>query len=475
MKTVFSRTLSTISLVLFISILLFGFVARFEFSRLFLKEKEANLQKECEAICEISADFFRDPDEYSEESFLAELELSSKLTATKLLLINSNGRILYCSHQSDFDNPSKVILSNEASESLKNDSPLKSDDLNGLFSEKKYYVSMPLLSADGLNLGYTVIVYAETEQIGIMLAKTTNIFVIIALIVFLLAILASSYLAKKEAVPLKELSSAAAQFGRGNFAVRASVGKGSTEEERELTRAFNRMAESIENSDRQRKEFIANVSHELKTPMTSIAGYMDGMIDGTIPQEDHEKYMRRVSEEVRRLSRLVRNMLEISRIQDKGMPEEKKRKFDICESIGRTLLSFEQKIHQKSLFVEVHMPDMGLTVKADEDSITQVIYNLLDNAVKFCNDNGHIFIQASSDGAKVSVGISNTGPTISEEEIPFVFDRFHKADKSRSIDRDGAGLGLYLVKTILLAHGEDVTVTSRDNVTRFTFTLPFSG
>jgi len=232
------------------------------------------------------------------------------------------------------------------------------------------------------------------------------------------------------------------------------------------------MATSIEKSELQHREFVANVSHELKTPMTTIAGYMDGMIDGTIPQQEHKKYMGIVSGEVRRLSRLVRNMLEVARIQDQGIPEEKKHKFDICETIGRTLLSFEQKINQKYLEVEVQMPDNGVGVWAEEDSITQVVYNLVENAVKFCEQGGSLFLQVESDGTKATVSVANTGPTIAEEELPLLFERFHKTDKSRSEDREGVGLGLHIVRTIVVTHGEDISVTSRDGVTRFSFTLP---
>ena len=240
----------------------------------------------------------------------------------------------------------------------------------------------------------------------------------------------------------------------------------------ELTVAFNNMATGLAKSEVQRREFVANVSHELKTPMTTIAGYMDGMIDGTIPAELHLQYMTRVSDEVRRLSRLVRSMLEVSRIQDQGIPEEKKRRFNICESIGRILLTFEQRINVKSLDVEVQMPDNGVGVWAEEDSITQVIYNLIDNAVKFCDEGGALYLQVESDGVKATVSVANTGQTIPEAELPLVFDRFHKTDKSRSRDREGVGLGLYIVRTIVATHGENISVTSRDGVTRFSFTLP---
>ena len=206
--------------------------------------------------------------------------------------------------------------------------------------------------------------------------------------------------------------------------------------------------------------------------MTTIAGYLDGMLDGTIPQAEQRHYMELVSTEVRRLSRLVRNMLEISRLKDQGIPADKLVDFDICEAAGQALLSFEQRINRKHLNVDVDMPELGVTVRAMPDAVTQVLYNLIDNAVKFIDDGGTLSIRVERSGNKAVTTVGNTGPTIAPEELPLIFDRFHKTDKSRSTDRDGVGLGLYIVKTIVLAHGEDIYVTSRDGKTEFTFTLP---
>ena len=180
--------------------------------------------------------------------------------------------------------------------------------------------------------------------------------------------------------------------------------------------------------------------------------------------------MQTVSDEVKRLSRLVRSMLDISRMKSTGQALQKTR-FDVTETLGRTLLTFEQKIDEKHLDVQVDIPDRAVWVLANEDSITQVIYNLIDNGVKFAEQGSPFRLTVATTGGKALVSVANTGPTIPPEELPLVFDRFHKSDKSRSQDKTGVGLGLYIVKTILGSHGEDITVTSRDGVTTFTFTL----
>jgi signal transduction histidine kinase len=207
--------------------------------------------------------------------------------------------------------------------------------------------------------------------------------------------------------------------------------------------------------------------------MTTISGYVDGILDGTIPEHRQRNYLQIVSDETKRLSRLVRSMLDISRLQDQGgIPEDKKMHFDLEECAGQMLITFEQKITSKNLNVDVDMPLHPVYTIANQDYISQVIYNLLDNAVKFCPEGGTLGLKIREGGNKAYVSISNDGETIPPEELPLVFDRFHKLDKSRSQNRDGWGLGLYIVKTIVCSHGENISVTSRDGKTEFTFTMP---
>ena len=207
--------------------------------------------------------------------------------------------------------------------------------------------------------------------------------------------------------------------------------------------------------------------------MTTISGYVDGILDGTIPESRRDYYLRIVSEETKRLSRLVRSMLDISRLQDQGgIPEDKKIHFDMEEAVGQVLITFEKKITDKKLEVDVDMPEHPVYTYAASDMVTQVIYNLIDNAVKFCPEGGTLGLRIKEGGNKIYISVSNEGETIPPEELPLVFDRFHKLDKSRSKNRDGWGLGLYIVKTIVCSHGENISVTSRDGKTEFTFTMP---
>ena len=305
------------------------------------------------------------------------------------------------------------------------------------------------------------------------LAVFSNYVMISMIVVLMLVMLLMLVYYKRKDNPLRQLSHAARSFGHGNLDARVNLDGDYHRDVEELALAFNNMADSLQKSEYSRQEFVANVSHELKTPMTTIGGYIDGILDGTIPEGKQRHYMQIVSAETKRLSRLVRSMLDISQLQGEGgIPEEKMSRFDVEECAGQMLITFEQKILSKSINVEVEMPEYPVYTMANRDYISQVIYNLLDNAVKFCPQDGTLWLTVRQDDTKAYISIANQGETIPPEELSLLFDRFHKIDKSRTQNRDGWGLGLYIVKTIIGLHGQDISVTSVDNKTEFTFTLP---
>ena len=241
-----------------------------------------------------------------------------------------------------------------------------------------------------------------------------------------------------------------------------------------LIDSFNKMADSLEKSEARRSEFFANVSHELRTPMTTISGFADGILDGTIPSEEAGKYLRSIRDETRRLSRLVRDMLDISQMKAKIAEPGRRSAFDLTELVLQILLSFESRANDKNLDVDPQLPENHMMVMADKDAITQVIYNLLDNAVKFSRNGSCITLRLYKDNGKAYVSVKNCGEVIPEDDLPFIFDRFHKSDRSRSMDKTGVGLGLYLVKTIINSHDEDIAVRSENGTTEFVFTLPLA-
>ena len=347
-------------------------------------------------------------------------------------------------------------------------------DLN-IYSSRKYVVGVPILAETpaGTEVAGAVLAVTGANNLTEMWRAFLGIFAMTAITVILIAFVASSVAAMRQTKPIKEMAVAARRFAGGNFDIRVNTA-GRDDEIGELADAFNAMADSLQQTEQQRREFIANISHELKTPMTSITGYAEGILDGTIPRDQEEHYLRIISDESRRLNRLVRRMLEVSRIQSVDMLKEKA-PFDICESMRRALISLEKKITDRNLDVDADIPEEPTIVLGDKDLITQVIYNLLENAAKFAYPDTTLYLGLRTTGEKAEVSVRNVGDTIAPEEIPRLFERFHKTDKSRSEDKDGVGLGLYIVKTILDQHQEQLRATSENGVTTFTFTMTMAG
>jgi len=290
--------------------------------------------------------------------------------------------------------------------------------------------------------------------------------------VFFAALVAVYFLSERIIGPLKHMSRAAKSYATGNFDIRIPVE--GNDEVAELAAAFNQMANGLQNLENMRRSFLANVSHDLKTPMTTIAGFIDAILSGAIPPENQTEYLERIKEEVLRLSRLVRQLLDLSRIQA-GDRKIEPVTFDICEVARQIVLSFEQRIEEKRLCVEFDCENENINVLADKDAIHQILYNLCDNAVKFSREGGRYRIRIETKDKKAYVSVYNEGQGIAKEDLPFVFERFYKSDKSRGLDKTGVGLGLFISKTIIDAHRETITVDSEQgNYCEFTFTLPLS-
>ncbi len=478
MKTTFGRLFSVTALILVAAIVLMGLSFWSIVRGYLLVEREEELSANAQAVAGLAADYAAAYSYYAYTSgFIQDLGLhmniavAAQVSNTDALLCDTSGRIMVCSCQV----PVCSHVGQHLDESYIRDTLLQNGDfrtqtLKGIYDQKRYCAAQPFSLQDGTTVGIAVVsqtVHGSTD----ILSQLTEIFMVVAMVALMLAVIGISIFTGNQIRPLQALAQAAREFGHGNLKARVRTGGDNTEEIDEVAIAFNNMAASLEQSEYQRQEFVANVSHELKTPMTTISGYVDGILDGTIPPEKARQYLDIVSDETKRLSRLVRSMLEISRLQDQGIPREKMGNFDVAECLGQVLITFEKQINDKALEVQVDFPEYPVYARGVLDSITQVVYNLVDNAVKFCPQGGQLGLTLRESDTRVYVSVSNTGQTIPPEELPLVFDRFHKLDKSRSLNRDGWGLGLYIVKTIVCSHGEDISVTSRDGKTEFTFTL----
>ena len=341
--------------------------------------------------------------------------------------------------------------------------------LDQLYESKRFVGGVSVVSpTTGKVLG-SVFTVSSGDMVDALWRTFAGLLVMTALVVLMISFVATSVTTMRQIKPIREMAQATRCYAEGDFDIRMND-YGRDDEIGELAASFNNMAERLQQTERQRREFIANISHELKTPMTTIAGYTDGILDGTIPPENEKQYLQIIANESRRLSRLVRRMLDVSQLQAMD-PLRNGNHFDICESMRRVLISMEKKINDRHLDVEADIPDEPILVLGDNDMITQVLYNLLENAAKFAREGSTLYLGVAMMDGKARVTVRNVGDTIPAEELPLLFERFHKSDKSRSEDKDGYGLGLYIVKTILQQHKEDISVTSENGVTTFTFSL----
>ena len=472
MKTTFSRTFTAAAVVLLAATLLIGISFQMLVKDYLTKQTMASLKNDGECIAELVLAY--GAEEYmTGRDFHIALSTATRVSGADAVICDATGRLVLCSESPLGCEHTGLTLEKSYLDRTFDENGCSSTGIiGGLYEDIRYVVSVPIRTEGGVRVGI-VIVSSPLDSATMVLERISEIFVFVSVLTVIAAAIVMIIFARRQAAPLRDMARAARAFGHGQLHARVQVDESTPEEVQELALAFNNMASSLQKSEYQRQEFVANVSHELKTPMTTISGMVDGMLDGTIPPEKQKHYMRLVSDETKRLSRLVRSMLDISRLQDQGgIPDEKKTRFDLCECAGQVLITFEQKILGKNLEVDVELPNHPVYTFANQDYIIQVIYNLLDNAVKFCPEGGTLGLRIRWGTDKAYLSVSNDGATIPPEELPLVFDRFHKLDKSRSQSRDGWGLGLYIVKTIVDSHGENISVSSQGGITEFTFTLP---
>ena len=328
-------------------------------------------------------------------------------------------------------------------------------------------IGVPWYSSDGRFVLGGVLIHVELSGIPADYSDLLTFSLVGGLIALLIGICLSYFLARRQTRPIRGIREAVAAFAAGDFTVRAPV-EGS-QEMRELALSINQMAQDLDNLEGSRRAFVSNVSHELRSPMTCIQGYVEGMLDGTIPERERDTYLRTVRSETQRLTKLVHDLLELSRIESGSFPLNRT-VFDVDELILSVMFRYEQAIEKKHMAVDIDFREQPLFVSADNDRIVQVLTNLVDNAVKYGAEGGQLTVRTESSGGKASVSIRNEGPTIPPEDLPFIFDRFYKVDKAHTSGK-GTGLGLSIVRRILEQHGEGITAASAAGLTTFVFTL----
>ncbi len=482
-KSLFSRMLITISLVLTVSFLILSVILANFVNEYETEERAEDLDRTATAATALLVDGF-DLTRYGSLAALLETNpvryrtyfrvYLSNTEETVLLLCDRSGRCLLSergtTEAADFTGR---VIASEVTEAVGAEGSFSGGAV--LFEEEGYRLicARPLLDAQDRLLGY-VVTFSTSAPFGGMTQTLIRTVLVTSLWIILGALVVVYLFCERVAGPLREMSTVTKRFAKGRFDRRVTVY--GDDEIATLGTAFNQMADSLEQLETMRNSFISNVSHDLRTPMTTILGFIEGITSGAIPEEKREYYLGIIAAEIRRLSRLVTELLDLSRLQS-GTRKFNFTTFDICEMARLILISNEQRIDEKGLEVSFEAASDNLLVRADKDAVHQVLYNLCDNAIKFSRHGGALRITiAQAPKRKVSVTVYNEGEGIAEADVPFIFDRFYKSDKSRSRDKTGAGLGLYICKTIMEAHGEELTLKSVEGQScAFTATLPFAG
>lgn len=483
-KSSFAKYLTAFVIIILVSFLMLSGIITSMIRTHVTSDKEGKLQNSCQIIASnFESDGVTDLDAYIQTHALS-IQTIARLVKSdydfNVLVTDASGNVLLSTYKTNENNmPScnkedglgNVETSDFEEEVSENGTTFLTyrGELKGVTGGKERCVAFgKKIFIDGESIGY-VFTLASTTKEDVLIRVARKTVINSSIWVMLAAVIAAYFITERIVHPLKNMTRAVKSFGKGDFSERLPVN--GHDEVSELASAFNNMAESLENLESMRNSFLANVSHDLRTPMTTISGFIDGILSGAIPVDQHEHYLGVISGEVHRLSRLVNQLLDISRLES-GDRKFNFTDFDVAEVSRLILLSFEQKIDEKHLDVEFYAEEDTMSVHADKDAIYQIVYNLCHNAIKFSSEGGKFAINISRiSGKKIKVSIYNQGQVISCEDAKHIFDRFYKTDKSRGLDKSGVGLGLYICKTIVDAHGETIKHEPHDDGCEFWFTL----
>ncbi len=469
-KSVYTRYIVFVSLLLVFSFALLVITLSVIVSDYSERTKESIMSKAADGITVTLTSYRRELQVSAQAAAIAAADVRSfaDVADSFVYVLDDSGRLLITNDENYSEG--ELLMTAETVNSIKrNSASYNLSKIDNTFAEKRLNVFR--VSVDGEGNGTLVIVSSlstrETSVSGPLIRT-----LLVGSVWILFASCITMYIMLQRIIdPLKSLSEAARSFARGRFKTRVPVV--GNDEVAEVAKAFNNMASVLEKNEEMRNSFIGSVSHDLRTPMTIILGYVDGIRDGTIPEEKHAYYLDIISSEVKRLSRLVNSLLQITRMQS-GEQKYTLTDFNVSEKARQVLISLEKRIDEKRLDVEFNCEE-DLTVRADTDAVHQVLYNLMENAVKFVNAGGELKVNITRSDDKAEIEVINSGDGIPPEELPHVFERFYKSDRSRGLDKTGTGLGLYIAKTNVENMGGSIDVASEvGKYTRFRFDLPLA-
>jgi signal transduction histidine kinase len=455
------KLIITFIIILTIVLVLLAWMLSVWFRITYFDEKRTQFEQDGEYISKVIKTYNAEKGDIEFDKLQAIINMSGVGANANIIVSDKFNYIyLYSKIEDNRSMEEKPYISEKNMNSLKRGKPVE-------FINEHYTYIYPIIEKDEFE-GYVIM----TTPLSIISKQLYRIYLIVwisALVAMVFAAVVLSLVSKKILInPLAQINNIAKRFANGEVNKRVHIE--SKDEIGELANSFNIMAESLEKVENNRRDFISNVSHELRSPITSIKGFIAGIIDGVIPKDKEGYYLERVYNEIKRLTRLINDLLDLSAIEA-GKLKFNMKKININELIRVCIINSEQNIKEKEILLKVELQKEKCYVNADEDKTMQVITNLLDNAIKYCGNNGIIKISTYNKGTKVFVQIYNNGPKIDDEEIRNIWNRFYKSDKSRT-NKVSTGLGLPIVRMILMQQGEEVWVRNSDDIgVTFTFSL----
>ena len=460
------------SFLIFAAIIIIYLIVNYSVIEFFKQEKHQSLYDNCHSVAVVSAN---SGNEINKELLADAMHALTSANDNTIFVVDNNGSLFACGCDDWFAygkcNHGNKMIDSKIIKAALTDRFNEVGNLGGFYNENCITSAIPIESKHGIIHG-VVFASSSIKDIEALYSKISNIFLLSAIFPILILFILEYILSYRFTKPLRLMSKAAKQVSEGNFSIKIPVN--SKDEIGVLSQSFNEMSSALAKNETVRKDFVANVSHELRTPMTNIGGFIDGILDGTIPKEKWIFYLTIISSEIKRLTRTVQSMFNLSKLET-GDKKIEITNFDLTRLLVNIFISKEKEISDNNIEIIGLNELKNISIDADYDLIYQAIYNLVDNAIKFNKKNGYIKVKLYETNENVVLKIRNYGITIKEEDIPYIFDRFYKGDKSRSIAKDSTGLGLYIVKTVANLHNANVTVALKENEeTEFTFSIPFS-
>ncbi|TZE81381.1 sensor histidine kinase [Calorimonas adulescens] len=399
------------------------------------------------------------------ETLTYELQTIDRSTNARIWVVDSRGVIFTETGPIGERFGGIRLTEDEIKNVLKGQTVVKKGYFGGRFPTPMLTVGIPITTEEKIT--GAIFMHAPIYEINRTMMGAFHLAIISAIISVFIAGLPIYYASSRMSVPLVEMSKAVSRISSGDFDVELNENR--DDEIGELAHAFNLMARDLRNLEEMRRSFVANVSHELRSPLTSIRGYITGILDGTIEEKDREKYLNIVLQESKRLTTLINDLLDLTQIQSGQIPLNLS-EFDINEVVRITVIKLEYRLNEKNVDFVPEFENDSLKVCADRNRIEQVVYNLMDNAIKYSKEGGTVWIKTFKRDGKAYVSVKDNGVGIKEEDLPYIFERFYKGDKART--DTSSGLGLSIVKSIIDQHGETIEVRSKvGEGTEFVFTL----